>query len=68
MRVARTAPRSAKAVIDASVRHINGFGGLRWGRAFEAVSVSALKSVDAGGGATDQFFIEPVYDHMLPTG
>jgi len=31
------APSIARAVIDAHVRRINGFGKLRWGRAFEGV-------------------------------
>lgn len=60
------APRAAKAVIDASVRHINGFGRLRWGRAFEGVSVSGIKSFDADGRAAHQLFIEPAVDHMVP--
>jgi hypothetical protein len=41
------APQAAKAVIDAVVRNINGFGRLRWGRTFEGVSLSAIKSFDS---------------------
>ena len=43
------ASHAAKAVIDASVQRINGSGKLRWGRAFEGVTVSAVRSVDSGG-------------------
>jgi hypothetical protein len=59
-------PRRAKAVIDALVRHINGFGRLRWGRTFEGVSVSTTKSFDPAGGETLRLTIEPAFEHMLP--
>lgn len=64
--VGEEAPHAAKAVIDASVRHINGFGKLRWGRAFAGVSISDIKSVDSAGRVTQRVFAEPAYDHMLP--
>lgn len=60
------APHAAKAVIDASVRRINGVGRLRWGRTFEGVSVSAIKSVDSAGRAAQRVFLGRVVDHMLP--
>lgn len=59
------APHAAKSAIDAFVQHVNSFGRLRWGRTFEGLSVSTIKSVDSGH-ATNQVFIEPAYDHMLP--
>jgi hypothetical protein len=62
------APHAAKAVIDAAVRHINGFGKLRWGRGFEGVAVSAIKSVDAAGDTTQRVFVGPAVAHMLPEG
>jgi hypothetical protein len=60
------APQAAKAVIDRSVRHINGSGKLRWGRAFEGVAVSAVKSVDSDGRITQHVWPEPAVKHMLP--
>ena len=60
------APRAAKAVIDASVRHVNAFGRLRWGRAFESVAVSEIKSFDPAGRATHQLFFEPATAFLLP--
>jgi hypothetical protein len=45
---------------------LNGFGRLRWGRAFEGVSVSKIQTVDSEGRMGQRVFIEPAYDHMLP--
>ena len=38
------APHAAKAVIDATLRRINGFGKLRWGRTFEGSSMSRSRT------------------------
>lgn len=63
---ADVAPHAAKAVVDAAVRHINGFGKLRWGRTFEGVSGSAIKTVDNAGNTSHRVFLEPAVAHMLP--
>jgi hypothetical protein len=60
------AGHAAKAVIDATVRRINGFGRLRWGRAFGGVSVSKTMTIDDEGRKAQRVFAEPAYDHMLP--
>ncbi len=60
------ARHAAKAAIDASVRHVNGFARLRWGRAFEGVSVSTIKTIDAAGHATQHVFAGAAVDHLLP--
>jgi hypothetical protein len=60
------APHFAKAVIDAFVRHINGSGKLRWGRTFEGVAVSGVKSVDPDGHVTQRVWVGTAVDHMLP--
>ena len=60
------ASHAAKAVINASVQRINGSGKLRWGRAFEGVTVSAVKSVDSGGRVTQYVFPGPAVEHMPP--
>jgi hypothetical protein len=58
------APHAGKAVIDAYVRRLNGFGRLRWARSFEAVSISGLRTIDSTGRQTQRVFIEPIVDHM----
>jgi hypothetical protein len=63
---AEEAALAAKAVIDSSIRHINGFGRLRWGRTFEGVSASAIRSFDSAGGAAQHVFVGPAVEHMLP--
>jgi hypothetical protein len=50
------APHTAKAVIDVYVRRTNGFGRLRWGRAFAEVEISGLRTVDAAGRETQMVF------------
>jgi hypothetical protein len=57
-------PHAAKAVIDASVRRINGFGRLRWGRTFEGVDVSKIVSIDPEGRTTHRAFAERGAGHM----
>ena len=60
------APHAAKAVIEAFVQHVNSFGGLRWGRTFQGLSVTVIKSFDSAGNATQRAFLGTAYDHMLP--
>jgi hypothetical protein len=56
----------ARAVIEAHVRRINGFGRLRWGRTFERVEMTDLKTIDAEGETTTIVFLEPAVEHLLP--
>jgi hypothetical protein len=57
---------AAKADMDLRVRHINGFGKLRWGRNFEGVVISTVRSVDSAGTETQHVFPRPAYSHMQP--
>jgi hypothetical protein len=52
--------------IDARVRHINGFGKLRWGRGFEGVAVKAVRSFDSNDAETQVVRVGTAYDHMQP--
>jgi hypothetical protein len=51
---------------DLRVRHINGFGKLRWGRGFEGVEVKAVRSFDSTGGETQHVWLTPVHAHQQP--
>jgi hypothetical protein len=55
----------ARAVVEAQVRRINGFGRLRWGRAFEGVEIADYKTVDSDG-ETRVIFLEPGVENLLP--
>ena len=48
------------------VRHINGFGKLRWGRGFEGVEVKAVRSFDSIGAETQHVFAGTAYAHLQP--
>jgi hypothetical protein len=52
--------------IDLRVRHINGFGKLRWGRGFEGVKVTAVRSFDSTGAETQVVFVGAAHAHMQP--
>jgi hypothetical protein len=52
--------------IELRVRHLNGFGKLRWGRGFEGLTVQAVRSIDASGSETQHGFVEAAWDHMQP--
>jgi hypothetical protein len=58
------APHAGKAVIDAYVRRLNGFGRLRWGRSFEAVEIAGVRTIDSTGKETQRAFPPPIVDHM----
>jgi hypothetical protein len=51
-------------VIDAYVRRVNGFGRLRWGRAFAAVEIAGLRTVDADGRETQMIFPGSAHGHL----
>jgi hypothetical protein len=55
-----------RAVIQARVRGITGFGRLRWGRNFEGLEITNWRTVDADGTETQVVFMEPAVEHMLP--
>ena len=56
--------QAVKKDIDLRVRHVNGFGKLRWGRGFEGVEVTAVRSFDSTGAETQHVFPGPAYAHM----
>jgi hypothetical protein len=59
--------QTAKVLIDAAVRHLNGFGALRWGRAFEGIAIKRVCYLDSSGVVAGQVvFVGTVYDHMPP--
>jgi hypothetical protein len=60
------ARQAVRQNVDLRVRHINGFGKLRWGRGFEGVEVSAVRSIDSTGAETQVVFVGPAYAHMQP--
>jgi hypothetical protein len=62
----REVRRAVKAGLDLRVRHINGFGRLRWGRSFEGIGIKTVRSFDSTGEETQHGFVEPAYDHMPP--
>jgi hypothetical protein len=55
---------AARAVIETFVRHVNGFGRLRWGRSFEGVAIDVVRAVDADGKTTQYAFIERGGAHL----
>jgi hypothetical protein len=52
--------------IDLRVRHVNGYGKLRWGRGFEGVEVRAVRSFDSTGAETQHVFVGTAYAHLQP--
>lgn len=57
--------RSAIRVeIETALRHINGAGKLRWGRAFEGVSIKRVEYVDATGQRGQVVFVGTAYAHL----
>lgn len=55
-----------RAVIEAHVRRINGFGRLRWGRTFEGVEITEFTTVDSEGETTTVHFLDRPVEYMLP--
>jgi hypothetical protein len=58
--------RAVKADIDLRVRHVNGFGKLRWGRNFEGVATKGVRSFDSSGREAQHVYVGTAHDHMLP--
>jgi hypothetical protein len=55
-----------RAVIEAHVRRINGFGRLRWGRIYKGVEITGYKTIDADGETVTIHFLESASDYLLP--
>jgi hypothetical protein len=64
--VGEGAARAIKPELDAFVDRVNGVGRLRWGRTFEGVDITTIKSFDDNGQTTQHVFLEPAREHMLP--
>lgn len=59
--------QAGRTLVDAAVRHLNGFGKLRWGRTYEGVTVKMVRYFDSVGRPRGQVvFVETAYHHMLP--
>ena len=58
--------QAIKQDVDLRVRHINGFGKLRWGRGFEGVVVGAVRSFDSSGAETLVVSVSPAIANMQP--
>jgi hypothetical protein len=56
----------ARAVIENRVHQLNTFGRLRFGRAFEPVSVAATRSVDADGNPRQVVHVGAAHGHLQP--
>lgn len=61
------APHAAKAVIDAVVRDLNGFGKPRWGQMFDGIAASqTVRTVGPAGEVAQRVFAGTAVDHMEP--
>jgi hypothetical protein len=58
--------RAVRKDVELRVRHLNGFGKLRWGRGFEGVAVKAVRSIDGSGSETQHGFVGTAWHHMQP--
>jgi hypothetical protein len=59
--------QAARALIDAQLRHLNGFGKLRWGRTFAGLTVKSVMYPDDNGGPPGQVvFVDSAHAHLLP--
>ena len=47
------------------MRHVNGFGKLRWGRGFQGVEITLVRSFDSSG-ATQVVFVDAAHGHLQP--
>jgi hypothetical protein len=58
--------QAVRQEIDLRVRHITGFGKLRWGRGFEGVDLKTVRSYDSTGAETQHVFAGTAYAHLQP--
>jgi hypothetical protein len=56
----------ARTKIEAFINRLNALGRLRWGRVFEGVSITAVKTLDENGWASQRVFVGTAVEHMLP--
>ena len=52
--------------VELRVRHINGSGKLRWGRGYEGVKVTSVRSIDSTGTEAQVVWMDAAYTHMQP--
>jgi hypothetical protein len=64
--VGKGAAQAIKPELEAFVDRVNGVGRLRWGRTFEGVAITTIKSFDENDQQTQHVFLEPAREHMLP--
>jgi hypothetical protein len=58
--------QAAREDIGLRVRHINGFGKLRWGRGFRGVQIKAVSYFNSAGVQTQVIFAGSAYGHAQP--
>src|SRR5262245_15611033 len=58
--------QAVREYVEPRVRHINGFGKLRWGRGFEGVAVKAARCFNSTGAETQVVFLGTAYGHLQP--
>jgi hypothetical protein len=52
--------------VELRVRHINGFGKLRWGRGFEGVEIKGVRSYESSGHESQHVYVGTAYAHLQP--
>jgi len=57
-------PRIVQDEVEAFVKRLNGIGRVRWGRAFEGVSIHSWHTVDADGEITETIFLDAGTGHL----
>lgn len=55
-----------RAMIDGTVRHLNGFGRLRWGRSFGGIDAGGISYVDSDGRHGQVVFVDTGYAYLEP--
>lgn len=58
--------QAIRARIETRIRHLNGAGKLRWGRAFEGVTVKSVRHFNCAGESAQVVFVGTAYDHLTP--
>jgi hypothetical protein len=58
--------QAIREALDLRVQHINGVGKLRWGRGFQGVEITSIRSINSAGTETQVIFAGTAHDHMEP--
>jgi hypothetical protein len=58
--------QAIKEDIDLRARHISGFGKLRWGRGFQGVQITSVRSFNSAGTETQVVFASSAHGHLQP--